>query len=102
MKSSHQLNFGFNFLSHSCAFQLISEQKFKMVTIKFLFVIFVVFCESKKSLVPQAILQLVRSNYGERPVVIEIFYNSKKIEILDETLKLLGEKNHQSTRTRLI
>ena len=65
-----------------------------MVAIRFLFPFFVVLCESKKSLVPQAILQLVQDNYGERPVVIEVFYNSRKIEILDETLKLLGEKKH--------
>ena len=61
---------------------------------KFLFPFFVVLCESKKSWVPQAISQLVQDNYGERPVVIEIFHNSRKIEILDETLKLLGEKKH--------
>ena len=65
-----------------------------MVAKIFCILIFVVLCEPKKSLVPQAILQLVQSNYGERPVEIEIFYNSRKVKILDETLKLLSsEKN---------
>ena len=61
----------------------------KMVAKIFCILIFTVLCESKKSLVPQAISQLVQSNYGERPEVIEIFYTSKKMKILDETLKLL-------------
>ena len=60
-----------------------------MVAIQFLVLLIAVLCESKKSLVPQAILQLVQKNYGERSLVIEIFYNSRKVKILDETLKLL-------------
>ena len=39
---------------------------------------------------PQAILQLVQSYYGERSVVIEVFYNSREVKILGETLKLLS------------
>ena len=46
--------------------------------------------ESMASLVPQAILQLVQSKYGERSVLIEVFYTSKKVKILDETLKRLS------------
>ena len=61
-----------------------------MVAIKFYVLLIVVFGESKESLVPQAILQLVQSNYGERPVLIEVFYNSRKVKILDETLTLLS------------
>ena len=64
----------------------------KMVAKIFNILFFVVLCESKKSLVPQAILQLVRNYYGERPVVIEVFYNSREVEILDETLKLLSSE----------
>ena len=40
---------------------------------------------------PQAIVQLVKSYYGEDCVKIEVFYNSDRMEILDETLKLLSE-----------
>ena len=65
-------------------------KKLKMVPIKFFVVLIAVSCESKKSLMPQAILQLVQSNYGERPVVIEVFYTSRKVKIVDETLKLLN------------
>ena len=61
----------------------------KMVVKIICILLFAVLCESKKSLVPQAILQLVRSNYGERPVTIEVFYSSREVKILDETLKLL-------------
>ena len=57
----------------------------------FHFLFFVVYCESKQSLVPQAILQLVESHYGESCVKIEVFYNSDRIKILDETLKILSE-----------
>ena len=60
-----------------------------MVAKVFCILLYAVLCESKKSLVPQAILQLVQNNNGERPVVIEVFYNSRKVKILDETLKLL-------------
>ena len=52
---------------------------------------FVLICEPKRSLVPQAILQLVQSQFGENYAKIEVIYNSDRIEILDETLKLLGE-----------
>ena len=48
-----------------------------------------VLCESKKSLVPQAILQLVQSYYGDSSAQIEVFYNSKEVKIFDETVKLL-------------
>ena len=56
-----------------------------------LVLLFAVCCESKISLVPQAILQLVQSYYGESAVQIEVIYNSDQLEILDETLKLLSE-----------
>ena len=39
---------------------------------------------------PQAILQLVKSYYGEDSVKIEVIYNSDRIKILPETLKLLS------------
>ena len=54
--------------------------------------LFAVLCESKRSLVPQAIYQLVQSNYGDNTAVIEIFYNSRKVEIIDEVLKLLSRE----------
>ena len=41
---------------------------------------------------PQAILQLGRSNYGDSPLVIRIHYYSTKVDILDETLKLLSNE----------
>ena len=59
---------------------------------EFLVLLFAVSCESKLSLVPQAILQLVQSHYGESLVKIEVIYNSDRLEILDETLKLLGKE----------
>ena len=62
-----------------------------MIGLKFQFFLFVALCESKRSLVPQAILQFVKSHYGEYPVKIEVIYNSDGIKILSETLKLLGE-----------
>ena len=65
-----------------------------MVAIKFFVLLIAVTCESKKSLVPQAILQLVQSNYGESSVLIEVFYNSGEVEILDETVKLLSSVKH--------
>ena len=61
-----------------------------MVAIKIFVVLMVVSGDLMASLVPQAILQLVQSNYGERPVLIEVFYTSKKVKIFDETLKLLS------------
>ena len=71
-----------------------------MVAIKFLVLLLTVLCDSRKSLVPQAILQLVRNKYGELPVVIEVFYSIKKVNIFDETLKLLGsEKQLKITPT---
>ena len=54
-----------------------------------LFIYFVALCESKRSLVPQAILQIVKSHYSALSK-IQLFYNSERIKILDETLKLLG------------
>ena len=63
-----------------------------MVAKVFCILLFTVLCESKKSLVPQAILQLVRSNYGDSSNVIEVFYNSRKVKILDKTLKLLSSE----------
>ena len=69
-----------------------------MVAKIFCILLFTVLCKSKKSLVPQAIVQLVRSNYDEHPVVIEVFYNSREVKILDETLKLLrNEKQFKVT-----
>ena len=65
-----------------------------MVAVKFLFLFLVVLCGSKASLMPKAILKLVQDNYGTHPVVIEVFFNSRKIKILDETLKLLSLAKH--------
>ena len=62
----------------------------KMVAIKFLVLLTAISGASMANLMPQAILQLLQSKYGERPVLIEVFYTSKTIKILDETLKLLG------------
>ena len=61
-----------------------------MVAVKFYICLWIVFCESKRSLVPQAIVQLVQSHYGGSSVKIEIFYNSNGIKIMDETVKLLS------------
>ena len=63
-----------------------------MVAIKYFVLLIVVLCEAKKSLVPQAILQLVRSKYGDSSLVIRIFHDSMKVNILDETLKLLSNE----------
>ena len=62
-----------------------------MIGFKVFFLLFITLCESKKSLVPQAILQLVKSHYGEYPVKIEVIYNLDRIKILPETLKLLSD-----------
>ena len=67
-------------------------EKVKMVAIKFFILLIAVLCEPKKSLVPQAILQVVRSNYGERPVVIRVFNGSLKLIIIDQTLKVLSSE----------
>ena len=72
----------------SSTLKLVSE-KIKMEAKIFCILLITVLCESKRSLVPQAILELVRRNYGEHRAVIEVFYSSRKVEILDETLKLL-------------
>ena len=70
-----------------------------MVVFKFFVLTFVVFCESKINLLPQAIFQLIQSHYGESSVKIEVFYNSDRIEIIDETLKLLSAvKNLKVTK----
>ena len=63
-----------------------------MVAKVFCILLYAVLCESKKSLLPQAILQLVQSNYGERPGVIEVFYNLREVKFLDETLKMLSSE----------
>ena len=63
------------------------------------FLLLAVLLLSNASFVPQAVLQLVRDYYSEQPVVIEVFYNSEKVKILDETLKLLkGAKNIKVTK----
>ena len=61
-----------------------------MIGFKIFFLLFITLCESKRSLVPQAILQLVKSHYGEDSVKINVVYNSDLIKILPETLKLLS------------
>ena len=71
----------------SSTFKLVGE-KIKMEAKIFCILVFMVLCESKKSLVPQAILELVRNNYADSSAVIEVYY-SREVEILDETLKLL-------------
>ena len=57
----------------------------------FIVLFFVVFTKSKTSLVPEAILEIVKNHYGESSVKIEVFYNTRKIKILDEVLKLLSK-----------
>ena len=81
--------FGVAVFSCFCPFQHASG-KVKMFAIKFLVLLIAISGESMASLVPQAILQLVQSYNGERPVVIEVFYNSRDVKVLDETLKLLS------------
>ena len=71
------------------SFKLLVK-KLKMVAIKFIVLFIAVSSESMASLLPQAILQLVQSNYGEHPVLIEVFYNSREVKVLDETLKMLS------------
>ena len=68
----------------------LTVKSLKMVSIKFLVLLIAVSGESIASLLPKVILQLVQRNYGERPMVIEVFHTSKKVKILDETLKLLS------------
>ena len=65
-----------------------------MVAGKYFVFMFMVLCESQGSLVPQAILQLVQSNYGKRSMMIEVFYNSRKVKILGATLKLLKSEKY--------
>ena len=63
-----------------------------MVAVKvyFLFLL-ATLCNSKRSYVPQAILQLVQSHFNEKSETVKVYYNSDRLEILDETLKLLGD-----------
>ena len=63
-----------------------------MVALKILVLVVAVMCEAKANLVPQAIVKLVQNNYGDSSAVIEIFYNSRKVKNLDETLKLLSRE----------
>ena len=70
--------------------QFVGE-KSKMISRKYYIFLFVILCESNASLAPQAILQLVQDNNGNSSVVIEVFYNSEKVKILDETLRLQGQ-----------
>ena len=68
-----------------------SEVDQTMKTLKFLLLLQLgFFGEAKRSLVPQAILQLVQNHYGDSAVKIEVLYNSDRIEVLDDTLKLLS------------
>ena len=60
-----------------------------MLALKLVSVLFVVLCEAKRNLVPQAIMQLVKDEFGKSAAVLEVFYNSET-KILDETLKLLS------------
>ena len=66
------------------------QSEIRMIGIKICLLLFVVLCESRQSLVPQAIMQLVQNHFGESPVNIEVFYNSDRIKILEQTLKLLS------------
>ena len=61
-----------------------------MISRKFYILLFAILCESNGSSIRQAIFQLVKGYYGDSSVVIEVFYNSEKVKILDETLKLLS------------
>ena len=82
-KSCHQNMFNVNTLS----LQVQAE----MCTTKLFALLLVTLCESKKSLVPQAISELIQLHDRKSSEKIEIFYNSDRIEILDETLKLLSD-----------
>ena len=62
-----------------------------MIARKIFLLLFLVSCESKPSLVPQSIVQLIQKNNVKNSLKVEVFYNSEKLEILDETLKLLSE-----------
>ena len=61
-----------------------------MYTTKLFVLLLVTLCESKKSLVPQAISQLVQKRYRGSSEIIEIFYNSGRIGTIDQTLKFLN------------
>ena len=62
-----------------------------MIGIKFLTLLFVVLCESKRSLVPQAILELYQKFYGETSVRIAVYFTSDRMEIFELTIKLLSQ-----------
>ena len=61
-----------------------------MLARNFFLFFFLSYCRAKRSLVPQAILQVVKDYYGESSVKIEVFYNSEGLKVLEETLKLLS------------
>ena len=64
-----------------------------MVAVKLYFLfLLVTLCKSKRSLVPQAISQLVQSHFSESSETVQVYYNSERLEILDETLKLLRDE----------
>ena len=66
---------------------------------KLIWFLIIVLCESKQSLVPQAILKLVQNHYSVKRVIIEVFYNSHQIKILEETIKLVsGDREIKATK----
>ena len=62
-------------------------------TVFYIFIV-VTFSESKKISVPRAIFELVEGRYGGSSVKIEVFYNSRSLTILDETIKLLSQSKN--------
>ena len=63
----------------------------KMIGLKFLIKLLIVLCDSKNSLVPPAILQLVKSHYGESLATIRVYDNIDRSKILDKTVELWSE-----------
>ena len=70
------------------------QSKIKMIGTKIYLLLFVVLFDSSQSLVPQAIQQLVQNHFGESPVNIDVFYNSDRIKVLEQTVKLLSTVNN--------
>ena len=62
-----------------------------MNTRKIFWLLFLVFSESKPSLVPHAIVQIVRNFHLKNSLKVEVFYNSDRLTILDETLNILSK-----------
>ena len=63
-----------------------------MVAMQFFVFLFIVLCESKEDLVPQAISELVKSRHGQNLGKIDLFYDTDHSNILGQTVKLLSDE----------